>query len=126
VNGVVLFDTGPRRVVYNWPTIMRAGPDAVVHITEGANKSAALNAAGLLATAVAYHKWEPECISALAGRHLIYHEDYDLDDDKGRNKGRELAADARKKLAPVAASFRVVPTAHLFECIDRKPGRHVT
>ena len=121
VGGVDLFDTGSRRIIYNWPAIMRDGPDAVVHITEGANKSAALNAAGLLATAVAYHKWEPECVSALAGRHLIYHEDHDLDDDEGRNKGREFSADARKKLAPVAASFRVVPAAHLFRHIGREP-----
>src|SRR5262249_22036241 len=60
VKGVELFDTGPRRIIYNWPAIMRAGPDTTVHITEGANKSATLNPAGLLATAVAYHKWEPE------------------------------------------------------------------
>jgi DNA polymerase bacteriophage-type len=121
VDGAARFDTGPRRIVYNWPAIMRAGPGATVHITEGANKSAALNAAGLLATAVAYHKWEPECVSALAGQHLVYHEDHDLDDAKGRNNGRELSADARKKLAPVAASFRVVPAAHLFKHIGREP-----
>ena len=121
VNGVDLFDTGPRRIIYNWPAIMRAGPGTTVHITEGANKSAPLNAAGLLATAVAYHQWTSECVAALAGRHLIYHEDHDLDDENGRNKGRELSADARKKLAPVAASFRVVPAAHLFKQLGREP-----
>jgi AAA domain len=112
--GVVRFDTGPRRIIYNWPAIMRAGPGATVHITEGANKSAALNAAGLLATAVAYHKWEPECVGALAGHHLIYHEDHDAN-------GRKFAADARTHLAPFAASFRIVPAAHLFKQIDRQP-----
>jgi hypothetical protein len=63
----------------------------------------------------------PECVSALAGFHLIYHEDHDRTDDKGHNKGRELSADARKHLAAVAASFRIVPAAHLFKHIDRKP-----
>jgi hypothetical protein len=95
VNGADLFDTGPRRIIYNWPAIMRAGPDATVHVTEGANKSASLNAAGLLATAVAYHQWTPECVAALAGRHLIYHEDHD-------DNGRKFSAEARKHLAPVA------------------------
>ena len=108
VDGVARFDTGPRRIIYNWPAIMRAGPSATVHITEGANKSAPLNAAGLLATAIAYHKWEPECINALAGHHLIYHEDFDAN-------GRKFSADARKHLAPVALSFRIVPASHLWK-----------
>jgi RecA-family ATPase len=114
VNGATLFDTGPRRIIYNWPAILRAGPGATVHITEGANKSAALNAAGLLATAVAYHKWVPECIDALAGRHLIYHEDFD-------DNGRKFSADARKHLKGIAASFRIVPVAHLFKHLGREP-----
>jgi RecA-family ATPase len=114
VGGVTLFDTGSRRIIYNWPAIMRAGPGATVHVAEGANKSAALNAAGLLATAVAYHKWEPECVSALAGHHLIYHEDCDAN-------GRKFSADARKHLAPIAASFRIVPVAHLFKQLGREP-----
>jgi hypothetical protein len=117
VNGVDLFDTGPRRIVYNWPAIMRAGPDATVHITEGASKSAPLNSAGLLATAVAYHQWVPECISALAGRRLIYHEDHD-------DNGRKFSADARKHLAPVAASFSIVPAADLFKSLGKEPPPH--
>jgi hypothetical protein len=64
--------------------------------------------------AVPYHKWEPECVSALAGRHLIYHEDHD-------DNGRKFSADARQHLAPVAASFHVVPAAHLFKKIGREP-----
>ena len=114
VDGDDRFDTGPRRIIYNWPAIMRAGPGATVHITEGANKSAALNAVGLLATAVAYHKWEPECVAGLAGHHLIYHEDFD-------DNGRKFSADARKHLVPVAASFRIVPVAHLFKTLGREP-----
>jgi DNA polymerase I-like protein with 3'-5' exonuclease and polymerase domains len=50
--------TGSRRVIFNWPAIMQAAPEATVFITEGANKSASLNQAGLLATAAPYHQWD--------------------------------------------------------------------
>jgi DNA polymerase I-like protein with 3'-5' exonuclease and polymerase domains len=112
-------DTGPRRIIFNWPAIMAAGPGSEVDVTEGANKSAALNERGLLATAAPYHQWGPESVSALAGRHLIYHEDHDLPDESGRIRAKELSADARKKLAPVAASFRVVPALHLWKNLGR-------
>jgi AAA domain len=114
-NGQELNGTGPRRIIYNWPAIMAAGPGAFVFITEGANKSKPLNDAGLLATAVPYHKWEPECVSALAGDHLIYLEDHDLPDERGCIKAKEFSAAARNKLAPVAASFRLVPALHLWK-----------
>ena len=111
-------DTGSRRIVYNWPAIMQAGPGATVFITEGANKSKPLNDAGLLATAVPYHKWEPECVSALAGHHLIYLADHNP--DGGNDPAPKLAADARDKLAPHAASFRLVPATHLWKHLS--PG----
>jgi DNA polymerase I-like protein with 3'-5' exonuclease and polymerase domains len=112
-NGQALSGTGPRRIIFNWPAIMAAGPGSVVHVTEGANKSAPLNAAGLLATAAAYHQWTPECVDALAGRHIIIHVDHNP--EGGNDPGPELAADARAKLAPRAASIRVVPAALLFK-----------
>jgi hypothetical protein len=111
-SGSEIFGTGLRRILYNWPEIMRAGPGATVHITEGANKSAALNEAGLLATAVAHHQWPSECVDALAGRHLMIHEDHD--DGNGDDPGPKLAAAARDKLAPRAASIRIIPAAHLW------------
>src|SRR5262249_1876984 len=111
--------TGPRRIIYHWSTIMQAGPVATVFVTEGANKCDVLNAAGLLATAAPYHKWGPECISALAGRHLIYFEDHDLPDANGRITAKKLSADAQAKLAPGAASFRIVPALHLWKQLGR-------
>jgi hypothetical protein len=117
--GQDLCDTGLRRIIFNWPAIMAAGPGATVFITEGANKSAPLNEKGLLATAAPYHQWGPECVSALAGAHLIYLEDHDHDGGNGGNKARELSAEARKKLEPVAASFRVVPAKHLWKNLGR-------
>ena len=114
-----LIDTGPRRIIFHWPAIMAAGPSATVFITEGANKSAVLNDKGLLATAAPYHKWEPECVSALAGANLVYLEDHDLDDAGGQNKAREFSAEAKKKLGPAAASFRIVPAKHLWKNLAR-------
>lgn len=64
--------------------------------------------AGLLATTVLSHKWTPECVAALTGCHVSILEDHDDD-------GRKLSAIARKILAPVAASIRIVPTAHLWK-----------
>jgi RecA-family ATPase len=118
-NGHELSGTGPRRIIYNWPAIMQAGPGAFVFITEGANKSKPLNDAGLLATAVPYHKWEQECVSALADTHAVYLEDHDLPDDRGCIKAEEFSAAARSKIAPITASFRVVPAEHLWKNLGR-------
>ena len=111
--------TGPRRIIYNWPAIMAAGPGVTVFITEGANKSEPLNQTGLLATAAPYHQWGPECIGALADRHLIYLEDHDLPDEDGRIKAKEFSSDAHRNLGPVAASFRIVPALHLWKNLGR-------
>jgi DNA polymerase I-like protein with 3'-5' exonuclease and polymerase domains len=115
LQGRHLNGSGPRRIVFNWPAIMQAAPDATVFITEGANKSAALNHAGLIATAAPYHQWGLECVAALSGRHLIYHEDHDFPDANGVIKAKEFSAAARQKLSPGAASFRIVPALHLWK-----------
>jgi DNA polymerase len=119
VNGQELCDTGPRRIIYHWPAIMRAGPDAWVYIVEGANKADPLIAAGLLATAAPYHQWGKECVEALAGRHLVYLEDHDHPDAKGRIQAKKFSAEAEKHLAPVAASFRIVPALRLWQNLRR-------
>jgi DNA polymerase len=111
--------TGSRRIIYNWPAILAAGPGAPVFITEGANKAEPLNAAGLLATAAPYHKWEPEMLGALAGRHVIYLEDHDHPDEKGKVRAKQYSADAQARLAPGAASFRIVPGLHLWRDLKR-------
>ena len=118
-NGQDLNGTGPRRVIYHWPAIMQAGPGAEVFIAEGANKCDPLNAAGLLATAAPYHQWSPECVSALANRHLIYLEDHDHPDAEGGTTAKKLSADAQAKLGPDAASFRIVPALHLWKNLGR-------
>ena len=107
VNGIEVTGAGDRHVLYNWPAIVRAGPGSTVIVTEGETNAAALIAAGLLATTVISHDWAPECVAALTGYHLIILQDHD-------DQGKTLANIAHKKLAPVAASTRIVPTAHLW------------
>jgi hypothetical protein len=119
VNGQDLNGTGPRRIIYGWPAILPAGPGSWVFVVEGANKADPLIAAGLLATAAPYHQWGPECVQALAGRHVVYLEDHDHPDAKGRVKAKELSAAAEKHLAPAAASFRIVPALRLWEDLGR-------
>jgi hypothetical protein len=119
VNGRTFADTGPRRIVFNWPAIMVAGPGVTVFIVEGAYKATPLIAAGLLATAAPYHQWGPECSGALAGRHLVYLEDHDCPDTHGRRKAKELSADAQAKLSPGAASFRTIPALLLWKELGR-------
>ena len=108
VGGKDILGAGDRRVIYNWPAIMRAGPGSFVYITEGEANAKALIAAGILATTVLSHKWTPECVAALTGHHLIILADHD-------KEGMILAKAAQKKLIPVAASTRIVPTAHLWK-----------
>jgi hypothetical protein len=107
VNGSWILGAGNRRVLYNWPAVVRAGPGATVVVTEGEGNAADLIKAGLLATTVLSHQWGPESVAALTGCHLIILEDHDED-------GRRLADEARSKLALVAASIRVVPYMHLW------------
>jgi DNA polymerase I-like protein with 3'-5' exonuclease and polymerase domains len=108
VNGVDIIGAPERRVIYNWPAIMRAGPGSTVFVTEGEANAVALIDAGLLATTVLSHKWTAECVAALTGHHLIILADHDKD-------GERLAGNAQRKLAPVAASTRIAPTAHLWK-----------
>jgi DNA polymerase I-like protein with 3'-5' exonuclease and polymerase domains len=116
-NGKDLLGAGARRVIYNWPAIMHAGPGSTVFVTEGENKAAALIKAGLLATTVLSHDWVPECVAALTERHVIILADHDKD-------GERLAGAAQKKLAPVAASTRIIPASHLWRHLpgDKTPA----
>jgi Mesyanzhinovviridae DNA polymerase len=123
IGGSDVFGAGARRVIYNWPAIMRAGPGNYVFAPEGENKAKALIDKGLLATTVLAHDWARECVAALIGQHLIILADHD-------KQGDRLAKDAHKKLALVVASIRVVTTAHLWKHLptgarDIAPGDDV-
>jgi hypothetical protein len=119
INGAEVFGAGDRRVIYNWPAIMRAGPGRFVFVPEGENKAKALGDVGLLATTVLSHEWAPECVAALTGHHLIILADHD-------KEGERLASDAQRKLASVAASTRIVSAPFLWKQLpgDRAPQPH--
>ena len=122
VNGIEVTGAPARRVIYNWPAIVRAGPGSHVFVPEGENKAKILIDNGLLTTTVLSHMWSPECVAALTGYHVIILADHD-------SSGEKLAANAQKKLAPVAASIRVVPAAHLWKHLpgnrEPRPGDDV-
>ena len=103
-----LFGPGVRRVIYNWPAIMRAGPGATVFVTEGEKNADHLVKAGLLATTVLSHKWTDECIAALNGYEVIILADHDKD-------GLRIASEAQASLSRIAKTIRVVPCAHLWK-----------
>jgi hypothetical protein len=111
LNGDWVFGAGARRVIYNWPAIVKAGPGAKVLVAEGEKNANDLIKADLLGTTVLSHHWAPECIAALTGYHLIILADHDA-------KGHELAAEAYRALVNVAKSIRIVPCAHLWKHLD--------
>jgi hypothetical protein len=113
--GVELTDTGPRRILYGLPHLVKAGLSTPVFITEGAAKCDPLIAAGLVAVAAPYHTFKDECATALAGRQLIYLEDHDLPDSKGRVAAKEFSERARRQLSGLAAGFRIVPGSALWK-----------
>jgi hypothetical protein len=108
-SGSCLVGAGPRRVIYNWPAIMRAGPGSLVFVTEGEKNAQDLIKVGLLATTVLSHKWTPGCVAALTDYEVIILEDND-------NDGRRQAATVQRLLTLGAAkSTRVVPATHLWK-----------
>jgi hypothetical protein len=113
-DGQQIVGAGPRRVIYNWPAILHAGPGSTVFCVEGESNADALSQHGLLATTTAFHDWPMECVDALRGRHLIVVEDHD-------ELGRSIAAKTQDKLTPVAESLRRVPALHLWKNLGR-PG----
>src|SRR5262249_26653626 len=117
-----IIGAGDRRVIYNWPRIRRAGPGSTVFVCEGEANAEALIRAGLLATTVLSHAWTQECVTALAERHVIILQDND-------KNGEQLATIAQKRLAPVAASTRIIPTPHLWKHLannrELRPGDDV-
>jgi hypothetical protein len=119
VHGAEITDTGPRRILYGLPHLVKAGLNTPVFITEGAAKCDPLIAAGVLAVAAPYHTFKDECATALAGRQLIYLEDHDLPDPNGRIAAKEFSGRAQRQLSGLAASFRIVPALVLWKDLGR-------
>jgi DNA polymerase I-like protein with 3'-5' exonuclease and polymerase domains len=113
VNGLWVFGAGERRVPYNWPTLMRAGPGHDIFVCEGESNADALISRGFLATTVLAHKWGPECVGALTGMDAIILEDHDAHGERNANS-------AQAALESNAASTRVVPYPHLWAKLPEK------
>ena len=107
-----IFGPGKRRVIYNWPAIVRVGPPGPVFVTEGERNAQDLIDRGLLATTVINKTWTAECVGALSGFELFIMEDND-------ESGRRYAAYTQGLLSRVAESTRVVTMAHLWRHLPR-------
>ncbi len=103
-----VFGPGERRILYNWPAVIRAGPGATVLVAEGEKNADDLIKCGLLATTVISHKWSDECVAALTGYDIIVLADHDKDGERDANKAYGL-------LSKVAKTIRVVPFLHLWK-----------
>jgi hypothetical protein len=102
-----VFGPGERRVVYNWPGIVKAGPPGPVFVCQGEKNAQDLIDRKLVATTVMSGRWTPECVGALTSFELFVLEDND-------EKGREQAAKTRALLSAVAKSTRIVTATHLW------------
>jgi AAA domain-containing protein len=103
-----VFGPGQRRILYNWPAIIRAGPGATVFVTEGEKNADDLIKRNLLATTVISHEWREECVAALTGYDLIILADHDKDGEREANTAHGV-------LSKVAKTIRVVPFLHLWK-----------
>jgi hypothetical protein len=118
--GACVFGVGERRVIYNWPGIVKLPPGSFISFCEGEKNADDLIKAGVPATTVISHKVTDECAAALAGHHVLILEDHD-------ENGRKIARAAQEKLSRFAKSTRIVPLVHLWrhlanEHADKEPG----
>src|ERR1700687_1847973 len=105
---VCVFGPGQRRILYNWPAIIRAGPGTTVFVTEGEKNADDLIKHGLLATTVISHEWTDECVAALTGYDVIILADHDKDGEREANTAQGV-------LSKAAKTIRVVPFLHLWK-----------
>ena len=115
-NGQYVYGIGDRRIIYNWPAIVKAGPGALVWVCEGEKKAKALNDRGLLATCTIGNHWTREEAAALTGYDAIILEDND-------EQGRKNSAHAREMVSQFARSVRVVTAAHLWKHLGPEHSR---
>ena len=94
---------GVRRVLYRWPELLAADPNAMVHLPEGERDVDRLASLGRVATTNVggSGKWKTEYAECLRGRHVVILPD---NDDAGRKHAEQVA----RSLYGVAASVRVL------------------
>jgi putative DNA primase/helicase len=88
-------------VLYRWPELVAAGPDATLFVCEGEKDCDRVRSLGLEATTVANGSWEGVEIADVAGRDVWILEDAD-------KPGVKRARDAAQVLHSVAKTIRIV------------------
>jgi hypothetical protein len=101
-----IFGAGDRRVIYNWPALIKLHK-VPVHVMESEHNADALNRRGLLAIAVLSHKWTPELAAMLYGRECFIYEDHG-------DTGRKIAAAAYKELSKFTNRASIISAEHLW------------
>jgi hypothetical protein len=111
-NSNFVFGPGERRIIFNWPAIVKTSPSIPIFVCQGEKNAKDLIDRGLIATTVISADWTPECVGALAGRELFILEDND-------ESGRRAAARARNLLSIVAKSTRIITIPFLWRYISK-------
>src|SRR5262249_37541839 len=62
---------GKERVLYRWPELVAAGPDATLFVTEGEKDADRVASIGFVATTVAHGSWKGVDVSDVEGRDVI-------------------------------------------------------
>jgi RecA-family ATPase/5S rRNA maturation endonuclease (ribonuclease M5) len=96
---------GDERVLYRWPELVAAGPDATLFACEGEKDADRVASLGFVATTVAHGTWEKQGVKVdvtdVAGRDVMILEDAD-------KPGVEKARASAEALRNVAKTIRIV------------------
>jgi tetratricopeptide (TPR) repeat protein len=95
------YKQGDRRVLYRWPELVAAGPDAPLFVCEGEKDADRVASLGYCATTVANGSWDDVEVADVAGRDVLILQDND-------NAGRKKAIEAAQALCAVAKTMRIV------------------
>jgi hypothetical protein len=88
-------------VLYRWPELVAAGPDATLFVCEGEKDADRVRSLGLTATTVAHGNWKGVDVADVAGRDVWVLEDAD-------KAGVKRALAAAQALHDVAKTIRIV------------------
>src|SRR2546430_2485795 len=88
-------------LLYRWPELVAAGPDATLFVTEGEKDCDRVRSLGFAATTVAHGSWGGVDVSDVKGRNVIILEDAD-------DAGVKKALASAEALKAVAETIRIV------------------
>jgi putative DNA primase/helicase len=109
---------GSTNVLYRWPELVAAGPDATLFVTEGEKDCDRVRSLGFVATTVAHGNWKGVDVADIAGRDVWILEDAD-------KPGIKKARAAAQVLRSVAKTIRIVRLPG-HERTEEKHGKDVS